>query len=78
MQNGNQAADDVGIAVGGEGEDAVIDLRIHPYAGGAALHQIRLGLKAVIHRGQLAPHIDQIPIPILPIIKQGEIVYQGL
>ena len=76
-EDGDEAAYDVRVAVGEEGEDrspvAALNVGGEPDLAGAAAHLVGVSPQRFGQRRQGAAELDQIAVAILPIVEQGEV-----
>ena len=72
QQDGDQPTDDDGVRIRQELPVRTILVRNQPDSGRATAHQMGIRLQARVQRGQLLPHFHDHPVPVFPVIQQGE------
>jgi hypothetical protein len=78
-QDGDQPAHDVRIAVAREvqertGRAVALHFAREPHLAGTALHLVRFASLGLRQRRKAAAELDHIPVAIVPIVQQGEIL----
>src|SRR6185436_1419681 len=76
--DGDQPAHDQRIAVPGKAQYRVSGPVRHeglqPYLAGAALHLVRSCAEGILERRQFLAELDDLLVPILPVVEDGEIL----